>query len=90
MIVEFKTELINTLPRRREMRENIVYLSEKTMQSTHLCPTGCGEEIYTPLIRGGHRYILNERGLVTLSPSLFCDKCQTNYSLKNGYAILDN
>lgn len=90
MIKKFETVHVNSLPIRSEMEENQIYISEKTWQSSHLCACGCGEEVLTPLLRGGWHYYTNEENDVTLSPSITNQVCDSTYSINQGYAILNS
>ena len=88
MVTTFNTEYVDTLPLRKQMVENTIYLSEKSWISTHLCANGCGEEIMTPHIRGGYHYYTDEQDRVTYSEEIHCDKCKSRYNINKGYAII--
>ncbi len=88
MIKKFEIEYVETLPLRDNMKENIIYLSEKTWNSSHLCACGCGEEVITPFVRGGWRYQVNSSDEITLSPAITNDICNSTYKIQQNYAIL--
>ncbi len=88
MIKQFKTLYVDTLPLKKDMEEGIVYVSERTWQSSHLCACGCGDEILTPLVRGGWKHVVNEKDEITLFPSVTSESCDSTYSINQGYAIL--
>ena len=87
MIKRIETVEVKSVPYIEDMEQDKIYLSESTWKATHLCPTGCGEEIYTPFVRGGYHYHTDEENNVSIHDELYCEKCHTRYILKNGYAI---
>lgn len=88
MIKKFETVFVDVLPFKDEMKENEIYVSEKSWQSTHLCACGCGEEIVTPHVRGGWKYHTNEDNDITLMPAVMNESCNSYYKIEKGYAIL--
>ena len=57
----------------------LLYVSMRFRTASHLCPTGCGEEVVTPLDRD--EWILTFDGTVTLRPSIGNPglPCQSHY-----------
>lgn len=88
MIVQYKLKHVDSLPTRETMEEGVLYLSEKTWMSSHLCACGCQEEIITPHVRGGWRYQVSDKEEITLSPAITNDICDSTYQIQKGYAIL--
>lgn len=88
MITKFNTVYIDSLPLRNDMKENTIYVSKKTWQSSHLCACGCGEEVLTPNIVGGWSYFVDEDDNLTMRPGIHNDICKSSYEIRKGYAIL--
>ena len=87
LIKRIETVEVNAVPLLEDMEQDKIYLSESTWKATHLCPNECGEEIYTPFVRGGYHYHTDDENNVTIHDELYCEKCHTRYTLKKGYAI---
>jgi len=66
------------------LRTGTLYVSEKYNTVAHLCPCGCGEDVFIPIGEPGWKLFLNE-GKVTLSPSL-----QHRFKCRSHYFIEDN
>jgi Family of unknown function (DUF6527) len=64
--VPLRHAFVETIPDRLE--PGVLYVSLKYRTAVHLCPTGCGEEVVTPL--GRTDWTLTFDGTVSLRPSV--------------------
>lgn len=87
LVKRIETIEVSTMPHTKDMLQDKIYLSEGTWLASHLCLNECGEEIYTPFLRGGYHYHTDDDKNVTIHDELYCEKCHTRYTLRNGYAI---
>lgn len=70
---ELKLEFVEYMP--KELEEGILYISERFSVAIHLCACGCKGKTVTPfgLTISGEKKgwdLINDNGLVTLSPSI--------------------
>lgn len=66
-ILDIKPEYIEHMP--DELKEGVLYISEKFETAIHLCACGCGGETVTPL--GDGKWSISKTGeAVTLRPSI--------------------
>ena len=86
MVKKISTVLVDTLPLREDMVEDTVYVSESTLNATHLDFLGSGEEIMTPFVRGGYYYDLGKDNEISILPEIFTESNQS-YTIKKGYAV---
>jgi hypothetical protein len=59
-------EFIEFIP--RQLEPGVLYVSLRYRTATHLCPSGCNQEVVTPL--GRHDWTLSFDGTVSLYPSV--------------------
>jgi Family of unknown function (DUF6527) len=69
----------------RELKPNVLYVSEEFDIAIHLCPCGCGSRVKTPLGAAEWSMEENESG-PTLEPSLgnWQIACQSHYWITRG------
>ena len=74
-------EFVDFIP--ATLAPGVLYVSRKYRTASHLCCCGCGSKVVTPLKPGGW-VISNERGLVTLDPSIgsWNLPCQSHYFIR--------
>lgn len=67
--------------------EGVLYVSMINEVAVHLCPSGCGLDVVTPLGRGG--WTLYFDGTVTLRPSVgnFDYECESHYVITRGQVL---
>jgi hypothetical protein len=66
MAVPLRHAFVDVIP--DQLEPGVLYVSLKYRTAAHLCPTGCGEEVVTPLGRGD--WTLTFDGTVSLRPSV--------------------
>ena len=67
-----------------ELKDGVLYISDKYAVAIHKCPCGCGYEVVTPTKPGGWNLIVGEE-TVSLSPSI-----ATKLDCKSHYWITKN
>lgn len=67
---------VDELPNRSDMQSGFLYICLEYMGTSHLCPCGCGTEVYIPIVFGDHsnenhkwKYT-DVNGIVSLVPSI--------------------
>jgi hypothetical protein len=75
--IRLRHKFVDTIP--EVLDPGTLYVSMRFRTAAHLCPTGCGEEVVTPLDRDD--WILTFDGTVTLRPSVGNPglACQSHY-----------
>lgn len=63
-----RPEFVEFIP--RELDYGVLYISERYQTASHLCASGCGEKVVTPLSPADWRLHKDKGGLVTLHPSI--------------------
>jgi hypothetical protein len=78
-------EFVDTIPDRLE--PGVLYVSMRYRTAMHLCPTGCGEEVVTPLDRSD--WTLTFDGTVSLRPSVgnWGLACRSHYWITRDHVV---
>ncbi len=78
-----KNKIVENIP--NKMEKDILYISLKYKSVGHICPCGCGEEVFTPISKDGWK-ITYDGESISLYPSIgnWGLKCQSHYWIKNG------
>lgn len=78
---EFSVKQADEIPDR--LRAGVLYVSEKYQTVGHLCPCGCGEDVFISTREHGWKLTMRD-GKVTLSPSLAHRfKCKSHYFIED-------
>jgi len=80
--------LPDTLPEAKDMVPGKFYFSEKFQASSHLCPCGCGDNVFLPI--GKDDWELERHGTTfSISPSILKRLgCKSHYVIKKGVASI--
>lgn len=75
-------EFVEYMP--EEIREGIIYVSQKYETAIHLCACGCGRKVVTPTGDSWWSITIND-GKVTLNPSIgnWQLPCKTHYFIRD-------
>ena len=84
-ITELRVEEVRYIPPLCELEHGVLYVSTVFRGTNHLCPCGCGNEVYLPT-SAGHWSLTMVDGRATLSPSISC----VGFPCKSHYWIRDN
>lgn len=76
-------EFVESAP--QELRDGVIYISDRFRTALHKCCCGCGREVVTPLNPAGWSY-LREGGTVTIKPSIG----NWSFPCKSHYLIVQN
>lgn len=84
--VEITFEKVEFIPTKEEMKQDVIYISDKYKTSSHLCLCGCGMETVTPLISGQWSYSVNTNDKLSMSPSVgnYNFPCNSHYIIYKG------
>ena len=90
-IIEVKN--VEYIPLAIDMKQGVLYYSEKFKTAGHLCLCGCNMPVFTPVNKNPNTYksdfwnlSVNNKG-VTMTPSLFHRiGCKSHYIITNGVA----
>ena len=77
-----RPEFVEFIP--SHLEEGVIYISTEYETAVHLCCSGCGEKVVTPLTPTGWR-LTSKNGTVTLYPSIgnWSFACQSHYWIRN-------
>lgn len=76
-------EFVGSAP--RELRDGVIYISDRFRTALHKCCCGCGREVVTPLNPAGWSYV-QEGETVTFKPSIG----NWSFPCKSHYLIIRN
>lgn len=83
MIYSITPKYVDFIPELIDMKDGILYISEKYKTAIHLCACGCRNQTVTPLSQGWT--LTKSDGKITLLPSIgnFQFKCRSHYYITN-------
>lgn len=77
---------MKTFPKKEDMKQGEIYISEEYQTSNHLCLCGCGEQCPLPMGVEGWKHKL-ENSKITIMPSIQQRfTCKSHYIITNGKA----
>lgn len=81
--MKFELQQVEFMP--KELKPNVLYVSETYSTAAHLCACGCGTKVRTPLGPAEWRVIAYPQG-PTLMPSVgnWQRRCRSHYFIVNG------
>jgi len=83
--IKVTPEYVEFIP--NELKQDVIYISEKYKTSTHLCLCGCGNLSVTPIDETG--WVLSVLATkITMTPSVLNNNCPNKYHyiITNGVA----
>jgi hypothetical protein len=85
--VRYRLERVRFIP--EELEPGVLYVAEEFGAAAHLCASGCGEKIRTPLGPTEWSLDVTPDGLPSLSPSIgdWQKACQSHYWIERGEVI---
>ena len=86
--VDVTAEKVEYIPMKQEMKQGVVYISDRFGTAVHACLCGCRSLTVTPLGVNGWRYVFNEQHGLTMTPSIgnFKFDCKSHYIITKGTA----
>ncbi len=79
---------VEYLPDLEEMKERVIYISDKYGTSGHKCLCGCGQLTILPLEKGEWSYEVDAKNRISFSPSVgnYQLLCASHYIITKGTA----
>lgn len=81
-------EKVDYMPSVSEMKDGVIYISDKYAISGHKCLCGCGELTIMPISPGEWNYQIDESNRLSIRPSVgnYQLPCKSHYIIQKGGA----
>lgn len=83
---------VQYIPDDKDLKADVIYISNPYRIAVHLCPCGCQKKVVTPFNfagNGWNLYYIDYKGL-TIEPSILNKWCRSHYWIKDSKVIWCN
>ncbi len=85
MLKKYFTKLVEEFP--SKPHEGVIYYNDDKLRSMHLCPCDCGEEVWLSHYSHGWKAFFDKKGELSIVTPIENKKCQTIYTIRQGYSF---
>jgi len=86
---DIRPEYVLYMPPAEDMKPGILYISHEFSVAIHLCASGCGKQVVTPIGKPEGWHLTENNGVVSLAPSIgnWQIECKSHYWIRDNKIV---